>query len=334
MKKRKEIKVLAKLGLSPVSVILFVILGLSPLFAGSEYTVRLLVTCVMYGTLAMGFDLSAGYIGVANWGYSALMGVGAYTSALLMRHFGISPWIGMIAGGLLATLLGFLIGLLTLKMDGMFAALLAWFVGLILLNTATAWTALTNGQVGLQVESLFKTPWAKPYFYVIFVICVITYIAFRMLTQSNMGLAFRAIGQDMEAAQTSGVSPFKYRIINFCISCFLSGLVGGFYAHYMCILSPSLLATKNTITVLVIAYFGGRGSIWGPLLASFIINPVFESMNSLVELKYIIYGLILILIMIFMPDGLAGLIERIKTMITEKISAKNTAEVKIRGSKK
>ncbi|MCH1982248.1 branched-chain amino acid ABC transporter permease [Ruminococcus sp. OA3] len=316
--------ILGKVGLSPVSLLAFIVLALSPMFAGNEYNIRLLLMCVMYGTLAMGFDLSAGYIGVANWGYAALMGLGGYTSALLFERLGVSPWIGMICAGLIATFAGLLIGLLTLRMDGMFAALLAWFVGLILMNAANAMTGLTRGALGLQVQPLFDTPWATPYFYVIFTICVITYIVLRVIVKSNLGLAFTALGQDMQTARTTGVSPLKYRLINFCISCFIAGIVGGFYAHYIGILTPTLMATKGTIQILVIAYFGGRGSIWGPLLAAFITMPIFESMNSLVELKYIIYGLVLILIMIFMPNGIAGFGKPVKEFIRKRIAKKDT----------
>ena len=326
MKERKISKVsaiLGKAGLSPVSLMAFIVLALSPMFAGNEYNIRLLLMCVMYGTLAMGFDLSAGYIGVANWGYAALMGLGGYTSALLFERMGLSPWIGMICAGLVATFAGLLIGLLTLRMDGMFAALLAWFVGLILMNAANALTDLTRGALGLQVQPLFDTPWATPYFYVIFTICVITYIVLRVIVKSNLGLAFTALGQDMQTACTTGVSPLKYRLINFCISCFIAGIVGGFYAHYIGILTPTLMATKGTIQILVIAYFGGRGSIWGPLLAAFITMPIFESLNSLVELKYIIYGLVLILIMIFMPNGIAGFEKPVKEFFKKRLAKKD-----------
>ena len=328
MKENKTSKfsaILGKVGLSPISLVAFIVLGLSPLFAGNEYNIRLLLMCVLYGTLAMGFDLSAGYIGVANWGYAALMGLGGYTSALLFERAGMTPWVGMILGGLMATLAGLLIGLLTLRMDGMFAALLAWFVGLILMNAANALTGLTRGALGLQVQPLFDTTWSTPYFYVIFGICVLTFIVLRVIVKSHLGLAFTALGQDMQTARTTGVSPLKYRLINFCISCFIAGLCGGFYAHYIGILTPTLMATKGTIQILVIAYVGGRGSIWGPLLAAFITMPIFESLNSLVELKYIIYGLVLILVMIFMPNGIAGFERPVKAFFKKRLGRKKEA---------
>lgn len=304
---------LNKICLTPLSFTLFAIIALIPVVSGDQYLIRMLVSCLMYGTLAMGFDLSAGFIGVPNWGYAALMGLGGYTSGLLVQHFGIPPWIGMFIGALAATVLGLFIGVLTLRMDGMFAALLAWFVGIILMSTAAALTGLTRGVLGLSVDWLFETPWSTPYFYVILVICFLSFIILRMITRSNLGLAFRALGQDQEAARTSGIDPLKYKVINFCVSCFIAGLCGGFYAHFVGILTPNVLATKNTVQILVIAYIGGRGSIWGPLVAAFLIIPIFEFLGPLMEIKYIIYGLLLILVMIFFPSGLAGVPELIKS---------------------
>lgn len=311
---------LEKFGLSPLIVVVFLVLGAAPYLIADEYILRLLVTSLLFGTLAMGFDLSAGYIGVANWGYSGLMGLGAYTSALLLMKLGISPWIGTIAGALVAALLGLFIGILTLRMDGMFAAILAWFIGLILMALTTSLTDLTRGALGLNVDLYFQTGWAKPYFYVIFVICVITYIVLRWVTKSNLGLAFTALGQDTEAARTSGVDPMKYKVINFTISCFIAGLCGGFYAHFIGILTPDLMATKHTVEILVIAYIGGRGSIWGPLLAAFLIVPAFEYLNFLMEYKYVIYGLLLILVMIIYPGGISAFWNYLVNMINEKRS--------------
>lgn len=309
---------LEKVGLSPLVIAMFLLLGFAPYLIADEFILRLLVMSLMFGTLAMGFDLSAGYIGVANWGYSGLMGLGAYTSALLLMKMGISPWIGTIAGACMAAILGLFIGILTLKMDGMFAAILAWFIGLILMALTTSLTDLTRGALGLNVDLYFNTGWSKPYFYVIFVICVITYIVLRWVTKSNLGLAFSALGQDAEAARAAGVDPMKYKVINFTISCFVAGLCGGFYAHFIGILTPDLMATKHTITVLVIAYIGGRGSIWGPLLAAFLIVPIFEYLNFLLEFKYVFYGLLLILVMIFYPGGIADLRNYLGKVISER----------------
>lgn len=314
---------LNKIGLSPISLVAFVIIGLFPLFSPNEYYTKLGVTCLLWGTLAMGFDFSVGYIKVANWGYAGLMGTGAYVSALANQYFGVSPWLGMVVAGIAAALLGLLIALLTMKMDAMFAAILAWFVGIVLQNIIAAIPNITRGTMGLNVTPLFSTPWAKPYFYVMFAICLLTFCILKKFVDSRYGLSFQALGQDIEAAKAIGISPLKYRTINFVVSCFIAGIVGGFYGHYVGVLSPNVLSTKNVIQILVLAYIGGRGSIWGPLLAAIIIMPVFEAMNSLVEIKYIIYGLLLIAAMIFFPGGFCKIPGKVKALVTEKKATKS-----------
>ena len=305
-------------GLSSLSLVSFLILAFAPFYVGDEYILHLLAVSLLFGTLAMGFDLSAGFISVANWGYAAMMGLGAYTSGLLLMKLGISPWIGIFIGALFAALVGLLIGLLTLKMEGMYAAILAWFVGLVLMALASSMQWLTRGTLGLNVDLFFETGWTKPYFYIIFVICVLTYMILRKVTSSKLGLAFTALGQDAEAARACGVNPMKYKVINFTISCFIAGLCGGFYAHFLGILTPDLMATKHTVEILVIAYIGGRGSIWGPLLAAFIIYPAFEYLNFLMSYKYVIYGVLLILVMIFYPSGISGLWNSASAFLREK----------------
>lgn len=309
---------LGKIGLTPISLLMFVLLALFPLVSPNQYITKLGVTCLIWGTLAMGFDFSVGYINVANWGYAGLFGFGAYVSALCYKYFDITPWAGMVLAGAAAAIIGFFIAVLTMRMDAMFTALLAWFVGIVLQNIISALPDITRGAMGLNVKQLFRTPQATPYYYTIFVFCILTFCILRKVVNSNFGLSFRALGQDIEAAKAIGISPFRYRTINFVISCFVAGVVGGFYGHYVGVLSPNVLGTKNVVQILVIAYIGGRGSIWGPLLASFIIMPIFEQMNSLVEIKYIIYGIVLIVAMIFFPGGICKLPEKIKAVMAER----------------
>jgi len=132
-----------------------------------------------------------------------------------------------------------------------------------------------------------------------------------------MGLAFKAIGQNMEAARTSGINPSYYRIINFTLSCAFAGLFGGFYAHYYGILMPEVMHTSKTIEVLVIVYLGGRASLWGGAFIAIPFVVAMEMVRSVFSqypgLNLIFYGLFLILIMIYYPGGVAELYRKIAT---------------------
>ncbi|MBM4465436.1 MAG: branched-chain amino acid ABC transporter permease [Chloroflexi bacterium] len=298
-------------GFSPLGLILLVTLAIVPLFIEDEYILRLLVVILLLGTQAMAFDFTVGFINVVNFGFAAFVGVGAYTSGLLAVKLGVSPWLGFIAAPVTAGLLGLLTGLLTLRLRGIYAAVMAWFVGLALMGLTAVNVDLTRGQLGLITPLLLDTAAQRPYFYIMLPTMIGTYLILRMVTNSHIGLAFRALGQSLEAARASGVNPTKYRVLNFTLSCALAGLLGVFYAHYVGILTPGMMHTKQTVEVLALAYIGGRGTLWGGLLAAFLVIPIFEYLKPLMEIRLIIYGLFVILTMIFYPGGLVGIIRGI-----------------------
>jgi len=150
-----------------------------------------------------------------------------------------------------------------------------------------------------------------PYFYTILVMSATSLVALLAIANSKIGLFFRAIGQDEDAAKASGVNPTWYRVLNFTVSTGIAGLIGGFYAHFMGILTPSVMETSQTIEIMALAYVGGRGSIWGSLIAALIFIPVLTYLQPLMELRLIIYGLVLIGVMIFYPGGISALYRQI-----------------------
>lgn len=309
---KNENKVIARLrqlGISPLMCVIFIALALVPLFVKDEFLLRLLVSSLMFGGLAMAFDFTSGFINIVNFGFFAFTGLGAYTSGLVALKLGVSPWLGILAAVLMTGFVGFCLGLLTIRLGGIFAACMAWFVALALMAITSNWVDLTRGNSGLNVPPLFDTYRNLPYYYVILAMVVLIYVLVTVISKSKIGLAFRAIGQDPVAAASSGVFATKYKVLNFTISCCLAGLIGGFYAHYIGVLTPQVMHTRNTVEVMVISYVGGRGTIWGGLIAAAIIIPVMEYLKSLMEVRLILYGAAMILIMIFYPKGLAGLWE-------------------------
>jgi branched-chain amino acid transport system permease protein len=306
-------------GLSPLALILWAILAIVPLFIKDEYILRLMVVSLMFGAQAMAFDTTVGFINVVNFGFAAFVGLGAYTSGLLAVRLGVSPWFGFIAGTLVAGLLGFLTGILTLRLRGIYAAVMAWFVGLAIMGLTIVNVEFTRGQLGLTVPMLLDTAAQRPYYYVLLPIAFGVYVVLRLVTNSHIGLAFRALGQNLDAARASGVNPTRYRVLNFTLACALAGLLGVFYGHYVGILTPSVMATKQTVEVLALAYIGGRGTLWGGLLAAFLVIPIFEYLRPLLEYRLIIYGVFLILTMIFYPGGLVGVLQGAVGLVRRRI---------------
>jgi branched-chain amino acid transport system permease protein len=304
-------KVLDKLCLSPLALIGLIILVVLPLVPpfNQQYFIRWMVAAALMAANCIAFDFTAGYINIVNFGYYAILGLGGYTSAIAATKLGISPWIGMFLGAIASGILGFLTGLLTLKLRGLFAAVMAWFVGLALMGLTTKLVWLTRGPLGLRSPQLFKTSSNLPYYYLILLLMFVTYLICRWATRTKMGIAFKAIAQNMEAARTSGINPVFYRIANFTMSCTLAGFLGGFYAHYYGILTPDVMHTSKTVEVLAVAYIGGRGSLWGGVFVAFpfliAMEIIRSSLSNLPGLNLVVYGLLLIVIMIYYPGGFA-----------------------------
>jgi branched-chain amino acid transport system permease protein len=311
-------RLLDLLSFTPAGFAALVVLALLPLIPpfNQEYLIRWLVSAAFIASLAIAFDFTAGYISIVNFGYAAIMGLGGYTSAILAERIGLSPWFGMFFGALVAAFLGFIIGVITLRLRGIFAACLAWFFGLALMGLATKMVWLTRGPLGMRVDRLFETSSNVPYYYVCLSMMIIVYIICKRCTRTKMGLAFKAIGQNMEAARTSGINPIFYRLVNFTLSCALAGWMGGFYAHYHGILTPDMMHTSKTVEILAVAYIGGRGSLWGgaAIAFPFVIGMelVRSSLSNLPGLNLLLYGLLLIVVMIYYPGGFAELVKTIQ----------------------
>lgn len=294
-----------------MAVIVLLLLPLIPPFDGENLRRWLVIGALLAGW-AIAFDFTAGYINVVNFGFAAFAGAGGYASALVTIHYRLPIAVSMLAGVALAGVLGLLTGVLTLRFRGIYAAVAAWFLGLALLGITRNLSPITRGPLGLSVPILVNSDSNLPYYYIVVGMMVLTYVVLKAVTETRAGLAFRAIGQNMEAARASGVNPTRYRILNFTLSCMFAGWLGAFYAHYFGILTPDVMATSQTVTVLVAAYLGGRGSLWGPAAAAFPLVFATEWLRSNLDqfpgLDLVLYGLVLILVMVYYPGGLAEFI--------------------------
>jgi branched-chain amino acid transport system permease protein len=325
---------LSVIGFTPLGLVLMILLAVLPFIPpfNQEYILRWLIMGAFLAAQAVAFDFTAGYINVVNFGFAAILGVGAYTSAILANTSpvlsiqpGISPWIGIWAGALLAGLIGLGLGILTLRLRGIFAAVMAWFVGIALMGIVRNLTGITRGALGMNPSTFLETTSNRPYFYIILGMMLVVYISLKLVTRSNFGLAFKAIGQNFDAARASGINPTYYRVFNFTISAFFAGWLGGFYAHYFGSLTPqTLMHTSKTVEVLALAYIGGRGSLWGGMAVAFpfvfFIEFLRSNLTQLPGLHLVIYGVLMILVMIYYPGGLAGLYDWAKAKVITAFS--------------
>jgi len=324
------VAILKKVGFSPLGFFLLIVLLVLPYIPpfDQEHILRWMIMGAFLAAQSVAFDFTAGYINVVNFGFAAILGLGAYTSGILANtrptiilQLGVSPWIGIWIGAIVAGLIGFLLGMLTLRLRGIFAAVMAWFVGIALLGIVNNMTEWTRGPLGMAPPSLLaRGTGNRPYFYIILAMMLVVYVVLKLITNSNYGLAFRAIGQNLDAARASGINPTKYRVFNFTVSAFFAGWLGGFYAHYFGSLTPqTLMHTSKTVEVLAIAYIGGRGSLWGGIAVAFpfvfFIEYLRSNFTELPGLHLVIYGILMILVMIYYPKGFSGFFDWIKGKI-------------------
>lgn len=325
------VALISRVGFSPLGFLLLIVIFVLPFIPpfDQEHILRWMIMGAFLAAQSVAFDFTAGYINVVNFGFAAILGLGAYTSGMLANtrptiilQLGVSPWIGIWVGAIVAGLIGLLLGMLTLRLRGIFAAVMAWFVGIALMGIVNNMTEWTRGPLGMAPPSLLaRDAGNRPYFYIILGMMLVVYVVLKLITKSNYGLAFRAIGQNIDAARASGINPTKYRVFNFTVSAFFAGWLGGFYAHYFGSLTPqTLMHTSKTVEVLAIAYIGGRGSLWGGIAVAFpfvfFIEYLRSNLTDLPGLHLVIYGILMILVMIYYPRGFSGFFDWLKGKIT------------------
>ena len=296
--------------------VLLGLLVLVPPLVDSPYVTTVFISALLFGLFGAVYDLMIGYAGLANFGYAGFIAAGAYGSALASFHYGISPWAGLVIGGACGALLGLLTGLITLRLRGLYLGLTTWFVAEALRSTISNTPGYTRGMLGLAVDpfpSVLGIDFARGqllnYYYLLIALGALIMLAMHVLVRSKIGLAFRAIREDQLATESLGLNATKYKLINFTVACFLTGVLGSFYAHYLGILSPTPeeFGVPRTVEILTVCYVGGRGTLWGSLFAGFLLVGFQEYFRELGAWRLVMYGALLILVMLFAPKGLAGL---------------------------
>ena len=300
-------------------IVLVCLIGL-PAVIGNPVITTVFISALMFGTFGAIYDLMIGYGGLTNFGYAAFIAVGAYASGVADVNYGISPWLGLAIGGAMGAISGFLTGALTLRLRGLYLGLMTWFIGESIRSMISNATSVTRGMLGLSVDPFpnilgidFSRGHLLSYYFLLVVLSAIIFGAMFWLVQSKIGLAFKAIREDQLASESLGVNATKYKLLNFTVASFFTGVMGSFYAHYLGILSPTPeeFGVQRTVEVLTMAYVGGRGTLWGSVVAAFLLIGVQEYFRSLGAWRLVLFGVLLILVMLFAQKGLAGVIKRL-----------------------
>lgn len=283
-----------------------------------EYFFHILIIAGIYAIFALSLNLIVGFTGLPALGHIAFACIGAYTSSLLALDYGISPWIGLLVGGILSSLFGIVVAYPSLKLKGDYLALTTFGLGIIVYSVAKNWVSLTRGPMGLPgipTFSIFGYALDNVYSYLVLVssFVAITYLIIRNITSPPFGRILTGIREDETAMLAIGWNVKKYKLIVFLIGAFFAGIGGSLYAHYITFIDPSSFTLMESIAVLLMVILGGMGSLVGSIIgaAFLILLPEllrFLGMPSSVAapLRQMIYGLILIILMLWRQQGLFG----------------------------
>ena len=265
----------------------------------NHYQMQVLIVICINIILALSLNLIIGFTGQLALGHAGFMSIGAYTAAILTINFNAPFIISLLAGGLLAALAGFVIGLPTLRLKGDYFAITTLGFGEIIrvIITNIDYLGGARGISGIPPKTTFS---------IVYLSVIITFLLIYNIVHSSKGRAMISIREDEIAAEAMGINTTKYKIEAFVIGSFLAGVAGGLYAHYYMYIDPTGFNFMRSVEIVTYVVLGGMGSLTGCIFAAGALTLLPEVLRSISEYRMVIYSFLLIVIMIFRPQGLMG----------------------------
>jgi branched-chain amino acid transport system permease protein len=284
-----------------------------------KYPLEILISVLFFAYLGLAWNILGGYAGQFSFGHAAFFGIGAYTSTLLLLRGGVTPWLGMLAGGVLAAGFGLFEGYLSFRygLRGPYFSLvtLAFAEMLRVVSVNAKAVGASIGLViptGIAAPAMFVFAGKLSYYYVILAMTAAALVITRALARSRLGYALIAVRENEDAAEAAGVNALGVKLAAMALSSLLTAFGGTFYAQYFAYIDPTItFGPAISIQGLLPAIVGGAGTVLGPLLGSFVLTPISEltraALRGRAGADIMLYGLILILVISFLPQGLMGL---------------------------
>ena len=295
-------------------------------FAGlSDYLIRVAIMLMIYIIAALGLNMISGEAGQVSMGQAGFFAVGAYGSALLSLKLGLPVILCMVFAALITGLVSAVLGILALRLSGGYLAVitlaLSEAIRLIIVN----WSSLTNGNVGLVAIPRpklgpFMFQGYTEYYFMTLLFLILAVLASRNIIRSSFGLRLKMIKNDEIVSQTSGVNILREKVIAFTISGLFAGLSGALYAHLMRFIEPSVGANVRSNLFLCMVVLGGMGNMYGTIAAAVLLGILPELLRGFDALNQLIYGLILIVAMLFKAKNIS--LESIKARLSVRRAGK------------
>ncbi len=291
-----------------------------PLFVRNPYLLHIFVLVFYFAYLGTAWSL-VGMAGQLSLGHAALVGIGGYASTLMFMQWGVTPWLGMIAGGILCCIIGVVIGYPTFKLRGPYFALtsiaFAEILRIYVENTEEGPLGIPlKGGMGLLVPlkghapEVFQFQTKEPYYYIALLMMVTAIAISFLINRWRMGYYLAAIRSDQDAAEALGINSTKYKLMAMAISCVLTGIGGTFYAQYFRYINPErAMGLSMSIEIALVGVVGGWQTVMGPAIGSILLSPSGELVRAYLGGTYaglhlFLYGLLIMVVVLFMPNGL------------------------------
>jgi branched-chain amino acid transport system permease protein len=299
-----------------LSMILLVMI-VAPLILETRYSQHVLILVLLYIALGSAWNILGGFAGQLSLGHAAFFGIGAYTAAVIASKTSLSPWLAMILGPIVVLPIALIVGWICFRLRGPYFTLSTIAVGEVVRLVALNWNNLTGGAVGVVIRpSLFTGTSKLPYYYIVLAIAVSSVLLCSVLSRRKLGYYLMAIREDEETGESIGIDTTRYKLIALALSASLTAVVGAFYANYFLFVDPTIvLPLALSVEIVLMAIIGGLGTVAGPILGAILLKLSSELFrNEFAQANLLIYGVLLIVVILFMPGGLIGGVRRIMKM--------------------
>ncbi|WP_035178373.1 branched-chain amino acid ABC transporter permease [Alkalihalobacterium bogoriense] len=294
-----------------------VLILLFPLLVSKSYYITQATFAGIYVIVAVGLGLLMGYAGQISLGQAAFYGIGAYTTAVLTTSMGVNPWISLFFSILVPSLLALIMGYTMSRLNGYYLAMATLALGIIVYSVLVEWREVTKGATGLfGIPPIhifgFQLTQGPSYFYFVWLFALLVIVISLNIVHSRVGRALRSIHDSEIASSSMGVNTGRYKMQIFIVSAAFAGLAGWLFAHMSYSITPSSFSMDASIIFLTMVVLGGSGTVWGAVIGVILIRLISIGVHSLgtyfsfitSDSEHVIYGLILMLVIIFMPKGL------------------------------
>ncbi|PLR69587.1 MULTISPECIES: branched-chain amino acid ABC transporter permease [Bacillaceae] len=310
---------------------------LFPLLSQNHYHKQIIILVMIWSIAVYGLNIISGFTGQLSLAHAGFFAAGAYTLGILTATYQVNFWLAFLASIAVTAGLSFLIGLIALRTRHHFFAIYTMCVGFIIYLTIDKWDEVTGGVrglIGIPVPApigpiTFETIESQYYFILLFLLGTILVV--KRIKDSLFGRTLHAIRGSEDLSKTIGINIMKNQLLAFVLSAFFAGLAGALYAGFIRFLGPDISAITVTFEMLMYLLVGGIGTMAGPILGTFLIVSVTQSLQFLEEYRMLIFGPIVVLIMLFYPKGLVGSYYSVKTYINRRKIVQGKEKVKEAG---